>query len=217
LKRYKVMIYCDQELTQLLIKRFLEEHDFEIITASSRIWDIVAQAQSHELHGILVEARRNSLNGLKELSIIKAEFPKLPVTILSASTEAGDVIKALNMGANGYLLKNTIADDFIKDFASVCDGNLCVSRELMGTVLKNVRGSGMWKDASSSPKLTPREQEILALMVCGESNREIAEHTVLSINTVNNHVASIYRKLGTHKRVSAVTLWEKSFHGDALE
>jgi DNA-binding NarL/FixJ family response regulator len=208
----RIMIYCDQELTMYFLSHFLKEHNFNIVISSNDVWDIVEQAPRHDLDCILIEARRMSLNGMKELSIIKGEFPELRAAILSASTKPRDIINALNMGADGYLLKNTMPDDFIKDFESVCCGNICISRALIGTVLHSMRDRSQWKDNSPAFQLTNREHEIMALMANGESNREIADHTSLSVNTINNHVANIYNKIGTHNRISTVSLWESTFH-----
>jgi len=210
----KIMLFSDQELTMYLLTNFLQDHKFEIILAANRIWDIVSQIPHYALDGMLIEARRMSLNGMKELSVIKGEFPELPTAILSASTKPSDILNALNMGADGYLLKNTMSHDFIKDFRSVCNGNICISRELVGAVFHSMRHSGQLRDRNIFHQLSPREHEIMALMSSGETNREIATHTSLSINTINNHIANIYKKLGSHNRVNAVSLWESMFRVD---
>ena len=211
MNKKKIMFFCDQELTSYLLSNFLQAHHFEIILAANKIWDIVRQIPHQTVDGVLIEARRVSLNGMKELTVIKGEFPELPTAILSASTNPTDILNALNMGADGYLLKNTMSEDFIKDFESVCNGNICISRELIGSVLHSMRHTGQLQSNPLFHKLSAREHEIMALMASGESNREIAEHMALSINTINNHIANIYKKLGVHNRVSAVSLWENSF------
>jgi|GEM_PF-4909760 len=214
MEKKKIMLFCDQELTMYLLCNFLQEHNFEIILAANKIWDIISQIPHHNLDGMLIEARRMSLNGMKELSVIKGEFPELPTAILSASTKPSDILNALKMGADGYLLKNTMSHDFIKDFRSVCNGNICISRELVGAVFHSMRHSGQLWGNPLLCQLSPREHEIMAMMASGESNREIAAHTALSINTINNHIANIYKKLDTHNRINAVSLWENTFRVD---
>jgi len=206
-----IMIFSDQELTMFLLEKFLREHSFEIALASNNIWQIVAEIPNYPLSGMLIEARRKSLNGMKELSVIKSEYPELPTAVLSASTSPNYVMNALNLGADGYLLKNTMSDDFVKDLESVCNGNICISRELVGTVFRSMRNNGRLDSKEFSFQLTPREHEIMALMSNGATNRQIAQYTSLSINTINNHIASIYKKLGTHNRINAVSIWEGVF------
>jgi len=209
-KSYTVMLYCDLELSSLLWRRLLEESNFQVIMETNQIWDIVHQIHKKAPDCVLIEGRRSTKNGIEELCIIKAEHPSVKVTILSASAEEKDVVNALNHGADGYVLKNTYLDDFIKDLRVICEGNLCVSRELVNVIYKMKSSSRIHDESSLIDTLTPREREILMLVVKGESNRKIAELTSLSVNTVNNHISSIYKKLRVRNRVGATILFEKS-------
>ena len=108
---------------------------------------------------------------------------------------------ALQAGAIGYLLKNVTAIELAAAIRSAHAGRMTLSSEASETLTNSLR-----QPPTSDNQLTEREREVLALMVKGMSNQDIADKLVVSLGTVKFHIGNIFLKLGVQSRVEAVTL-----------
>lgn len=206
-----ILVYGDQELFCHLLGSFLHENGFSISKQSTDIWETIEEIRRNPPHVILIDARRSKSNGLDDATLIKGEFPLQKIVLLSASSEAKDVMAALNLGIDGYLLKSVSPGELLQDLAAVCTGELRVSRELVGLLVRDWRKrkrTGGELEEQNSARLTLRENQIMVLMAQGNTNKEIAEKLELSPNTVKNHVISILGKFNVHTRTGAVSKWK---------
>jgi DNA-binding NarL/FixJ family response regulator len=207
-----VLVHGDQNLFCNLLGSFLAKNDYIVIKESTDIWETIEEIRRNPPSVILIDARRSKANGLEDAAIIKGEFPRQKVVILSASSDPEDVVLALDLGIEGYFLKSTVSQELLEDLDAVCKGELRVSHELVGTVVRNMRNRYRGKTDLEEPenftKLTPRENEIMVLIAHGKTNKEIASLLLLSPNTVKNHVISILDKLNVHTRTGAVSKWK---------
>ena len=164
------------------------------------------------LHGsphdvALVDIRMPGRDGLDLLRDIRANYPKLPVIMLS-SYDNGEYVKtALAEGAAGYLLKDTTPDDLVQAIAVALSG---AGNVLSPRAVRNMFDGPPTLDEMSrddSPRidagLTRRESDVLQLLAKGNSNREISRHLFLSEKTVKAHLAAVFRKLGVTNRTQA--------------
>lgn len=157
----------------------------------------------------LVDVRMPDLDGLELLKAIKNEWEDVPVIMLSTYDNAPYVKRALADGASGYLLKDATPEDLAQAITVAISGsgnvlsprviqNLFEDQEAAG----GMNGSGRRNEYS----LTQRENDILALLSEGRSNRDIAGALYLSEKTVKAHLAAIFRKLGVTNRTQAAMM-----------
>jgi len=210
----KILVYGDQEFFCHLLGLFLREQGYEVTCELTNIWNTIEVIRKNPPDVVFIDARRSKSNGVEDAAIIKGEFSEQKVIILSASSEVKDVIMALNLGIDGYLLKSSLSKEIILDLEAVCMGEFRVSHELIGIIIKAWRNKNQIPNLSEKPvELTPRESEIMVLISYGKTNKEISEYLLLSTNTIKNHVISIFNKLDVHTRAGAVSKWKNIMTG----
>ena len=150
---------------------------------------------------VLMDLVMPNMDGAQATAIIRERHPEIQVIALTSFKEEDLVQRAITAGAIGYLLKNVSADELADAIRAAKAGKPTLSPEAAQALMH----------AAMKPKalgfdLTPRELEVLALLVEGLSNPDIAEHLVVSRSTVKFHVSSILSKLGASSRTEAVSL-----------
>jgi DNA-binding NarL/FixJ family response regulator len=148
---------------------------------------------------LLLDVRLASDDGVEICERALQLQPQLRVIVFTAYGSPSLVLRALNAGAVGYVLKDTDLPGVVRAIRAVCETGSYIDSRLAGDAL----GAGRRTEA---PLLTPRELEILVLIVKGATNREIAETLVVSQHTVKYHVENIKIKLGARRRIDVVRL-----------
>ncbi len=161
----------------------------------------------------LVDVRMPDLDGLELLRAMKAEWPSVPVIMLSTYENAPYVKRALADGAAGYLLKDATPEDLGQAInVAISGGGNVLSPRVIQNLFEDVESSGDSLTNSNGRQrrtefnLTHREHDILALLAEGRSNRSIAQNLYLSEKTVKAHLAAIFRKLGVTNRTQAAMM-----------
>lgn len=150
---------------------------------------------------ILMDMVMPVMDGAAATRAIRQKFPNVQVLILTSFKE-GDLIKnALEAGAIGYLLKDVSADDLGRAIRSAYAGRATLSPEAAQSLVENAN-----LPPPPGLDLTEREREVLALMIEGLSNTQIAGRLTISPSTIKSHVSNILSKLGVASRTEAVTL-----------
>src|SRR6188508_417328 len=163
---------------------------------------VVLRAEKVDL--ALVDVRMPDLDGLELLRTVKAEWPDIPVIMLSTYENAPYVKRALADGASGYLLKDATPEDLSQaiNVAMSGSGNV-LSPRVIQNLFDDAESGSLNGSRRSEFSLTQRENDILGLLAEGRSNREIAQALYLSEKTVKAHLAAIFRKLGVTNRTQA--------------
>lgn len=150
---------------------------------------------------ILMDIVMPMLDGIAATARIYERWPHIHIIALSSFQEQDLVQRILRAGATAYLLKNVQAHDLAEAIRAAVAGQSTMPLEVTRTLLKPGN-----QPAPLAPDLSPREQEVLALMVEGLRNDQIAERLTVSRNTVRYHVHNILAKLGATNRTEAVSL-----------
>jgi NarL family two-component system response regulator LiaR len=150
---------------------------------------------------ILMDMVMNDMNGAVATRKIRERYPNIQVIALTSFKEEELVKGALEAGAIGYLLKDVSADDLAKAIRAAQAGRATLSPEAAQALV-----SASNKPPKPGLDLTERERTVLALMVEGLNNTQIAARLVISSSTIKSHVSSILSKLGVASRTEAVTL-----------
>ena len=156
---------------------------------------------------VVMDIRMPNVDGLEATRRIIAAAEH-PPRVLVLTTFALDeyVFGALRAGASGFLLKNAPPEQLIAAIHSVARGDSLLDPAVTRAVVERFAGAPDPDPTTAArlAELSPREREVLLLLVAGRSNREIAEHLVVSEGTVKSHVMAILRKLSLRDRIHAV-------------
>jgi two-component system, NarL family, response regulator LiaR len=150
---------------------------------------------------VLMDLMLGEQDGASATRLIRQDCPEVQVIALTSFREDTLVQRALQAGAISYLLKNVSADELAAAIRAAHAGQSTLAPEAMAALL-NAAGDS----PAFGHDLTARERDVLALMVKGLSNTEIAERLIVSQSTIKTHVSSILAKLGASSRTEAVAL-----------
>jgi DNA-binding NarL/FixJ family response regulator len=173
--------------------------EFSVIAEAADGREAVAQAESAQPDVAVVDIAMPNLSGIEAAQRIAAAAPHVAVVILSMHSDEGYVLRALKVGAKGYLLKDSAEDDLIQAIKAVHQGKTFfspeISRMLVEDYIREIRTKGV---EDSYDLLTSREREILQLLAERKSNKEIAQALNLSPYTIETHRRNLQEKLNLH-------------------
>jgi len=156
------------------------------------------------------------MNGATSLTAVRDCFPKVQVAVLSASTRRHDVLRALDAGAHGIIPKSVSPEDMAAALKMIVEGIIYVPPCVVSTSSLVVEGPVLSAEAArSTPSdvLTPRQREVLELLIEGKSNKEIARALNLGEGTVKVHMAGLFRGLGVNTRAAAAAVGTNLLNG----
>lgn len=202
----RVLVADDHSLFRRGIVGLLEAADYQVVEQVSDGAAAVEGARKLRPDLILLDISMPKMNGLEALKIIKAEMPEIYVVILTISEENSDLRKAVENGANGYLMKDLNYHDFIDMLSGLEKGEAAISRKTAGRLMASLANGEKQAEALvATAQLTPREIELLELVGKGLSNKAISQDLSISDNTVKYHLRNILQKLDAQNRTEAVT------------
>jgi two-component system, NarL family, nitrate/nitrite response regulator NarL len=149
----------------------------------------------------LAMPRRQGLETLRELA---SDARSVRVILLTAAAEKEQIVEALQLGARGVVLKDSATQILLKSIRAVMNGEYWVGRESVSNLVQYLRT--LVTPPSAFPqrnkyRLTPRELEIIAAVVAGFANKEIAQYFKISEDTVKHHLSNIFDKVGVSSRL----------------
>lgn len=218
----KVLLIDDHPLILSALQNIIQglsDHVSVVAASSARMArETLAQDSAFDL--VLLDLRLGDADGFDVLTEFRAAYPALPVVVVSASDRTSDVIRAIDLGAMGFVPKRASNDTLFEALSMVMSGGIYVPPMNMGD--ENA-GSDPYGDAASgsvrqratdegfqthapldSLGLTPRQTEVLGLLLQGKPNKLIARDLNLSVETVKDHVAAVLRTLNVSSRTQAV-------------
>lgn len=200
----RVMLVDDHDMVRKGLGVFLKvKADLELVGEARDGKEAIGLVESVQPDVILMDLVMPEMDGAKATRIINQRWPDIKVIALTSFGEQKLIKDALDAGAMGYLLKNISIDELATAIRAVNSGQSILSPEAM-QLLVQAQSPSVKPDPDY--ELTPREFEVLSLLVDGLNNREIAEHLVVSRSTVKAHVSNILDKLSVSNRAEAVAL-----------
>jgi DNA-binding NarL/FixJ family response regulator len=179
-------------------------------------------AASDDFDLVLLDLQLGDANGFDVLAEFRAKYPALPVVVVSASDRSSDVIRAVDLGAMGFVPKRASNEALFEALHMVMSGGIYVppmemrsfepdpapENDTVPSVLRVVRENAEHVQPEPVPLaslgLTPRQTDVLALLLQGKPNKLIARDLNLSVETVKDHVAAVLRTLNVSSRTQAV-------------
>ena len=200
----RVLIADDHALLREGIRGLLEARGFDVVGQAENGREAFELAQQLQPDVVLMDLSMPELGGLARTRLISSDLPAVKVVVLTASEDEADLFDAIKSGAQGYLLKNLKRDELFGMLEAVERGEPALTPALARKLLTEfAKPSGRHERASD--ELTDREREVLELLVQGvTSNKELAEHLVVTENTVKYHFRNILDKLHVQNRAQVV-------------
>ena len=205
----RVLLVDDQDLVRSGLKRILRPRDgfqvvAECVDGSEVPAALAAQPIDLPINVIVMDLRMRGVDGIEATRRVSdADGP--PVLVLTTFDDDEMLSGALRAGANGFILKDSSAEDLVAAVRTVAEGGSWLDPAVTARVLTRFRESTDVPDAGAHESLlTSREQEVLHAMACGLTNAEIATTLFISELTVKSHIGRIFVKLGLRDRAAAV-------------
>jgi two-component system, NarL family, response regulator LiaR len=200
----KIAIFEDDPLIRLGLKQFLSaQPQLEIVGEAEDGYSAVECIRQQQIDLAIMDVGLPQLDGIEATRQIKLEFPALRVLMLTSHEEETEIIAALSCGADGYCIKGTSLQQLVGAIAVVRDGAVYLDPQIARAVISHLQPPQI---KTAQIVLSPRELEILKLLVDGHSNPEIAEQLYISLSTVKAHIRSIMNKLAVDDRVQAAVV-----------
>ncbi|MEW6717016.1 MAG: response regulator transcription factor [Chloroflexota bacterium] len=199
----RVLVADDHSLFRDGIVSLLEASGFEVVGQAGDGEQAIQETRRLKPDIVLMDITMPHLSGLEALREIKTEFPDIHVVMLTVSDEDEDLLAAIKAGANGYLLKNLNASQFLEMINGLKEGEAALTRKTTARLIEGFRITNQEKQ-KPEPSLTTREIELLELVAEGLANKAIAQKLEISENTVKYHIRNILQKLNVQNRTEAV-------------
>ncbi len=200
----KILVVDDHALVREGLRQVLKglDSDVDVLEAGSCSRAFELAGQHTDLDLVLLDYHLPDMNGLEALDVFACQHPELPIIVLSGSVNPRVMRQVLSKGAAAFLTKSGMSDELLSVTRLVLAGDVYVPPELMaasaGTPATELAAE------STAPQFTPRQEEVLSLLLDGYANKEIGRMLSLSDETVKNHVTAILRGFGVTTRTQAV-------------
>lgn len=203
----RVLLADDHQLFRQGIANILNtQPDFEVVGEAGDGLEVLVKARAIKPDLILMDIGMPGCDGVEATYRIKQELEETIIVILTVRNEDEKLFDAIKAGAQGYLVKTIHSDELLSLLRSAVRGEAAITPEIGGRMLEEFRrlSSGPnRKSGDEATTLTSREQDVLGLIACGATDREIGERLSISIHTVKSHVRNILGKLHLSRRYEA--------------
>jgi NarL family two-component system response regulator LiaR len=198
----RILIVDDHAVVRSGLGKFLlVNHDLELVGEAGDGAEAIQLVALHRPDVVLMDLMMPGVDGITATREIRQKYPQTQVIALTSFSEQALVQGALQAGALGFLQKNVSATELAGAIRAAHCGRVTLSPEAT-----QVLAQSMTQPPLPANDLTSRERDVLALMVEGLNNNEIAERLFISLGTVKFHISNIFQKLGIDSRVEAVKL-----------
>jgi two-component system response regulator NreC len=202
----KLLIADDHGVVRKGLRLLLEQYpEIEVTGEAANGREVVRLASELGPDVILMDVAMPLLNGIEAAEQIRKANGKIGIIMLTMHADEGYVLRALNAGVKGYLLKESAEDDLLRAVRAVSQGKPFFSPAITQTLLEDymrvLKQEGL---SDSFELLTPREKEVLQLLAEGKSNKEAAAILDVSLYTVESHRTNLMQKLNLHNTAEIV-------------
>lgn len=198
----KVMLVDDHALIREGIKQLLEfDGSIEVIEQASDGYECLEKLKILRPDILLLDINMPKMNGIEVLEALKAKKDPVKVLILTVHSEVEYLVKAVDIGANGYILKDSGSAELKQAIMDIINNDSYIQPSLIPALNSRLINRDLDKERLKS--LTKREVEILAQVASGMFNKEIANNLGISERTVKNHISNIFKKIDVSDRTQA--------------
>ena len=197
-QRVRIAIADDHQIFRDGLRRLLEsEPGFIVVAEAADGADAIRVTKESKPDILLLDVAMPRMGGIEAMS--EPDVGSTRVILLTAAIEPADLLRAVQFGARGVVLKEAATRTLIDGIHRVMDGKLLIGAEVADDLANAVRQAGSTRDRPYG--LTPREIEIVEAIAAGDSNRDIAVKLNISLQTVKHHLTNVFDKTGTSTRL----------------
>ncbi len=208
--KIKVFLVDDHPVVREGLRTMLNiAPDIEVVGEAGDGQEAIDKVHEFQPHVVLMDIRMSNMDGLEATRRLKKQLPATAIIILTMYDNDAYVVDAISAGAGGYLLKDVSKDLLIHTIRAANSGGTLIKSSLLRqaflgqTVTKRVQAKAGSEDMAMLEKLTPRERDVLRLVVEGRSNKEIGRVLAISEDTAKKHVQTIISKMCVSDRTQA--------------
>lgn len=200
----RVLLIDDDPMVLATLQSYVATaDDVAVVATGQHGGEALDLVRAHRPDLVIMDIQMPVLTGIDATKVLLANYPDLRIVLLTTFDEDEFLLEALDVGAAGFLLKNTSPQELVQAIRRAHSGNRVVSPGPTDRLIDNYlkRGAG---SAGEQIGLSGREHEVLELLCRGRSNSQIAEELFVAETTVKTHVSSIMRKMGVGSRLEVV-------------
>lgn len=203
----RVMITDDHLIVREGLRLILETADtLEVVGEAVDGAECLRLVPEHQPDVILMDLQMPRMDGITAIEHLRKDFPHIAIVILTTYNEDDLMIRGLQAGARGYLLKDSSRANLLDAIHAAAKGETLLKPEILTRVLAPRPAPKPVSSPPAASAITEREHEVLLATARGERNKEIAYRLGITERTVKAHLASIYQKLGVDSRAAAVAV-----------
>ena len=193
----RVLAVDDHQLIRVGIATLLlPESDMKLVGEASNGAEAIAKFRECRPDVTLMDLQMPEMNGFDAIVAIRDEFPEARIVVLTTYAGDAQAVRAMKLGAQGYLLKNLLHKELLQTVRTVHAGRKAMAPDVAAQLAEH----------SGAEVLTPKEIDVLRLIAAGNANKEIAAQLYITEETVKSRVKNILDKLGANDRTHAVTI-----------
>ena len=198
----RVLIADDHKMVREGLRRILEfDGEIQVIDEADNGEECIKKIRSSKPDIVLLDINMPVMNGIEALQEIRKKKLKTKVIILTVHNEIEYLLRAVDIGMDGYVLKDSDAHELIRAVTSVYEGDKFIQPSLIPLLNSKLIARDL--DAERLEQLSKREIEVLKLVAVGMFNKEIGVELGISERTVKNHLSSIFKKIDSSDRTQA--------------
>lgn len=198
----RVLIADDHKMVREGLRRILEfDGEIQVIDETDNGEECIKKIRSSKPDIVLLDINMPVMNGIEALQEIRKKKLKTKVIILTVHNEIEYLLRAVDIGIDGYVLKDSDAHELIRAVTSVYEGDKFIQPSLIPLLNSKLIARDL--DAERLEQLSKREIEVLKLVAVGMFNKEIGVELGISERTVKNHLSSIFKKIDSSDRTQA--------------
>lgn len=203
----RVLITDDHSIVREGLTLILETtDDIEVVGEAADGAEALQMVAEHQPDVVLMDLRMPGMDGLTAIEHLQQDHPQVAIVILTTYNEDDLMLRGLQAGAKGFLLKDTLRETLLDTIQAAAKGESLLNADVMSRLLVHTQTGGKRPSTTTDSPLTERERQTLRAVAAGETNKGIALQLGITERTVKAHLTSVYNKLGVDSRAVAIAI-----------
>ena len=203
-----VLVDDDPHVSHVIAQELLSDRRINLVATATSLRDGRRQVARHDFDVLLVDLNLGDGCGFDLIEQVKSLAPMTEAVVISAIEDEEHALRAFELGATGYLIKNSWFGNFPQAVLQVVNGGASITPNLARRLLNRLdkrHSAPSSRNGGQRERLSDREKEVLKMVACGYTSVEIGSRLMISGQTVNTHIRNIYQKLQVRTRAQAVS------------
>jgi DNA-binding NarL/FixJ family response regulator len=203
----RVFVYDDSKERRESLKAFIGLQDnLKLVGDAEDCTHVLTDIETYNPHVVLMDINMPNVDGIRGLKLIKTTYPEVKVLMQTAFDDSDKIFTCISNGASGYILKNDKPQRILQAIEEVYEGGAAMNPAIAQKVLD------YFKPSSTKSPLSPKENNVLALLAEGFSYKMVADKLGVSYTTINTHTKRIYEKLHISSLGEAIAWYYKNIN-----